>query len=65
MLRSNISLKGKIKFMKENKLVDLSIDFSVKIINMLTTQVYDELKNDCGTIRRLLITSINTAKSKE
>ena len=36
--------------MKENKLVELSMDFAIKIIKL------------CGTIRRILIASINTAK---
>ena len=36
--------------MKENKLVDLSMDFAIKIIKL------------CETIRRILIASINTAK---
>ncbi|MDE6472330.1 MAG: four helix bundle protein [Clostridia bacterium] len=112
--------------MKENKLADLSIDFSVKIINVLndikghyalvnqiersatsiganiheanyahskadfvaklqialkecyeteywlqilektnlmSTTIYNSLKNDCGTIRRLLVASINTVKN--
>ncbi len=36
--------------MKENKLVDLSTDFAVKIIKL------------CETIRKILISSIKTAK---
>ena len=36
--------------MKENKLVDLSMEFAIKIIKL------------CETIRRILIASISTAK---
>ena len=113
--------------MKENKLVELSLDFSIKIINVLdavkghgsivnqlersatsiganiheanyaqskadfvskmqialkecyeteywlqlfektnlmSPNITTELKNDCGSIRRVLISSINTAKKK-
>ena len=31
--------------------------------NIITDSVYKELKNDCGKIRKILISSINTAKS--
>ena len=67
--------------MKENKLVDLSMDFSVKIIKLceaikghyslvnqleksdtLSREVAVDLYNLCGTIRRILIASINTTK---
>ena len=37
--------------MAESKLRDLSMDFSAKV-----------LYNQCGTIRRILVASINTAK---
>ena len=30
--------------------------------NMISREIYSELKNDCGKIRRILISSINTAK---
>ena len=30
--------------------------------NLITIQIFNELKSDCGTIRRLLVASINTAK---
>ena len=32
--------------------------------NMISEEFYKKLKNDCGKIRKILITSINTAKSK-
>ncbi len=32
--------------------------------NMINTEKYSELKNDCGKIRRMLISSINTTKEK-
>ena len=32
--------------------------------NMISTEKYSELKNDCGKIRRMLISSINTTKEK-
>ncbi|MBR3934375.1 MAG: four helix bundle protein [Clostridia bacterium] len=31
--------------------------------NILTAEMYKKLKNDCGKIRKILISSINTAKS--
>ena len=31
--------------------------------NIITDIVYKEVKNDCGKIRKILISSINTAKS--
>ena len=31
--------------------------------NIITDVVYKELKNECGKIRKILISSINTAKS--
>ena len=30
--------------------------------NLITPEIYSELKNDCGKIRRILISSINTTK---
>ena len=30
--------------------------------NMISSELYSELKNDCGKIRRILISSINTTK---
>ena len=30
--------------------------------NMISNETYSELKNDCGKIRRILISSINTTK---
>ena len=30
--------------------------------NMISSELYAELKNDCGKIRRILISSINTIK---
>lgn len=32
--------------------------------NMIKAEQYAELKNDCGKIRRILISSINTTKGK-
>ncbi len=32
--------------------------------NILSNEEYSELKNDCGKIRRILISSINTTKEK-
>ena len=32
--------------------------------NIIDTNSYSELKNDCGKIRRMLISSINTTKEK-
>ena len=32
--------------------------------DIINEQVYSELKNDCGKIRRVLISSINTTKEK-
>ncbi len=32
--------------------------------NMIKAQQYAQLKNDCGKIRRILISSINTTKEK-
>lgn len=32
-------------------------------VNLINAMSINELKNDCGTIRRLLIASINTAKN--
>ena len=32
--------------------------------NIINEQEYSELKNDCGKIRRVLISSINTTKEK-
>ena len=31
--------------------------------NIITEETYKKLKNDCGKIRKILITSINTAKA--
>ena len=31
--------------------------------NIITSETYKKLKNDCGKIRKILISSINTAKS--
>lgn len=31
--------------------------------NILTEEIYKKFKNDCGKIRKILISSINTAKS--
>ena len=55
--------------MSESKLRDLSMDFSVQIINLVK-----ELKakhesvisnqNNCGSIRRMLISTIKTIKEK-
>ena len=68
-----------VLILKENKLIELSMDFSVKIIKLCETEYWLELfvksdildrevavglYNQCGTIRRLLIASINTAKEK-
>ena len=75
--------------MKENKLVDLSMDFAIKIIKLcesikghyslvnqlersatsIGANIHEanrdtavDLYNQCGTIRRILIASIRTAK---
>lgn len=32
--------------------------------NMITESVYKKMRNDCGKIRKILISSINTAKTK-
>ena len=32
--------------------------------NIIDTNIYSELQNDCGKIRRVLISSINTTKEK-
>ena len=32
--------------------------------NIMTKEIYDKFKNDSGKIRKILISSINTAKSK-
>ena len=44
--------------MQENKLVDLSFVKS----DILNRETAINLYNQCGTIRRILIASINTAK---
>ncbi len=31
--------------------------------NIITDEIYNKLRNDCGKIRKILISSINTAKS--
>ena len=31
--------------------------------NIINKEIYNKLKNDCGKIRRILISSINTAKN--
>lgn len=84
--------------MSQNKLVDLSTEFAVKILNFTSTinghsslsnqhersgtsiganireanyahgkseKAATSLLHDCGVIRKLLITSINTAKKKQ
>jgi hypothetical protein len=51
--------------MKENKLVDLSMNFTVKIMKTcenINRDVANNLYNESGTIRRLLIASINYTK---
>lgn len=63
--------------MAKSKLRELSTDFAVKIIKLCETEYWLELfaksdilnretavdlYNQCGTIRRILIASINTAK---
>ena len=49
--------------MAESKLRELSTDFAVKIIKLCETiKGHYSLVNQCGTIRRILIASINTAK---
>ena len=40
----------------------LEILFKVNAIDKMT---YDDLSNKCGTIRRMLIASVTTAKKKE
>ena len=32
--------------------------------NMISNDIYSKMKNDCGRIRRMLISSINTTKEK-
>lgn len=46
--------------MAESKLRELSTDIAVKIIKLCETTA--DFYNQCGTIRRILIASINTAK---
>ena len=49
--------------MSENKLLDLSTEFAVKILNFTSTiNGHSSLSNQLERIRKLLITSINTAK---
>lgn len=54
--------------MAESKLRELSTDFAVQIIKLSETikghyrEMVVDLYNQCDTIRRILIASINTAK---
>lgn len=86
ILQSRIYYKD--KKMAENKLADLSMEFSINTLKMLdnvkghyalknqleksSTSIganitndknLPKLSHDCGTIRRMLIASVNTAKS--
>ena len=47
--------------MAESKLRNLSVEFSVKS-DLLNRETAKEIYNECGTIRKMLISSINTTK---
>ena len=46
--------------MAENKLADLSMDFAVEILPDVSAFIHS-----CGVIRKMLISSINTAKQNK